>query len=74
MKKNPSFELQILFYNFWKVLASYEHFWVTYAKTLKKKQKFAQFPKISIENSLIIQECGQIWTCVFLQKFRNVIR
>ena len=32
------FELQILFYKFLESLALYDHFWVTYAKNLKKTE------------------------------------
>ena len=57
MKKKQFLNYKICFTTFWKVLALYDNFWVTYAKKLKKKQKFANFPKILIENSFIIQEC-----------------
>ena len=71
-EKNRFLNYKFCIITFWKILGPYDHFWVTYAKVLEKK-KFAHFPKISIKNSLIIQECGQIRICVFLQKFRNVI-
>ena len=62
MKKNRFLNYKFCFTTFWRILAPYDHFWVSYAKKLKKKQKFAHFPKISIKNSLIIQDCGQIRT------------
>ena len=63
-EKNRFLNYKFCFTNFWKVLALYDHFWVTYARKLKKIQKFAHFPQILIQNSLIIQECGQIRTRV----------
>ena len=57
-EKKSIFELQILFYNFLESFSSIWSFLGHLCKKLEKKQKFAHFPKISIENSLIIQECG----------------
>ena len=38
MKKNRFLNYKFCFTNFWKVLALYDHFWVTYAKKLKKTE------------------------------------
>ena len=57
-EKNSTFELQILFRNFLENFSSIWSFLGQLWKKLEHKQKFAHFPKILIENSLIIQECG----------------
>ena len=56
-EKKWFFNYKFYFPTFGKLSAPNDHFWVTYANNLKKK-KFARFPKTSIKNSLIIQECG----------------
>ena len=38
MKKNRFLNYKFCFTTFWKVLALYDHFWVTYAKKLKKTE------------------------------------
>ena len=38
MKKNRFLNYKFCFTTFWKVLALYDHFWVTYAKNLKKTE------------------------------------
>ena len=59
MKKHILLNYKFYYRIFGNILALYEHFWMTYAKkSWTKKQKIAHFPKTSIDNSLIIQECG----------------
>ena len=38
MKKNRILNYKFCFTTFWKVLALYDHFWVTYAKNLNKTE------------------------------------
>ena len=57
MKQKFIFDLKILFYNFLENFSSIWSFLGHLCKKLKTT-KFAHFTKISIENSLIIQECG----------------
>ena len=43
MKKNRLLNYKFCFTAFWRILARYNHFWVTYAKKLEKKTEICSF-------------------------------